>query len=526
MSFLDDDPLRYEYPDVDCDDHDSDESDDNPDFGPISVDPIINPAGIEVRKIESCFQYKMPEFLRYTLQLLLRFELPCFIPDRQFIPSKLKVFAKPAVLTLLTQCSPKQSQIIRIFMPVFLSKKPGTSLARIIGHPATLNMLFKPRKLQLCTLADICWGVQHFKDSDSLYAIELDFKNFFPQIPITLNLSRFMGVFIDGIQFFQKCLTQGWNGSTIVAQAISWAIVAFTLPDDSDHLCLVLPPLDESPPPFIITKDPLSFIAIQYDNILVLTGSHGLHLRWRTRILRNCRYFNCVLKYLNESLNYFFYCGIEIVKRGSVLYRRTDSERFTEQISRAPRCSAASISAMAQIILRQGKICNAFPIGATPGVILHIVSTLGQTMSGKDKRDWAQKDVSLLPTYNLILAFFNSAVNPWFHQVRRVVPYALFLATDARPFITAWVVYDESGTVILADTRYYDELEISLAETCAVRDCWSDCVRKNLFIDHHYAITGIDNTTASRCLAKEYSGSTLLDPSQYKHFPATFSRFM
>ena len=74
------------------------------------------------------------------------------------------------------------------------------------------------------------------------------------------------------------------------------------------------------------------------------------------------------------------------------------------------------------------------------------------------------------------------------------------------------MVYDESGTVILADTRYYDELEISLAETCAVRDCWLDCVRRNLFTDHHFAITGIDNTTASRCLAKEYSGSTLLDP--------------
>ena len=159
-------------------------------------------------------------------------------------------------------------------------------------------------------------------------SIELDFKNFFPQIPITLNLSRFMGVFIDGIQFFQKCLTQGWNGATIVAQAVSWATVAFTLPDDSDHLGLVLPPWDESPPPFVVTKDPLWFIAIQYDNILVLTGSHDLHQRWRTRILRNCLYFNCVLKYLNESLNYFCFCGIEIFKRGSVSYRRTDSERF------------------------------------------------------------------------------------------------------------------------------------------------------------------------------------------------------
>ena len=132
-------------------------------------------------------------------------------------------------------------------------------------------------------------------------------------------------------------------------------------------------------------------------------------------------------------------------------------------------------------------------------------------MSGKDKREWAQENTSLLPTYNLIIAFFNAVVNPWYHQVRRVVPYALFLATDARPFITACVVYDDSGTAILADTRYYGELEISLAETCAVRDCWLDCVRRNLFTDHHFAITGIDNTTASRCLAKEYSGSTLLD---------------
>ena len=62
MSCFDDDPLRYEYPDFDYDDHDPDEFDDNPDPDAFTVDPIINPAGIQIRKIESCFRHNMPEF--------------------------------------------------------------------------------------------------------------------------------------------------------------------------------------------------------------------------------------------------------------------------------------------------------------------------------------------------------------------------------------------------------------------------------------------------------------------------------
>ena len=57
-----------------------------------------------------------------------------------------------------------------------------------------------------------------------------------------------------------------------------------------------------------------------------------------------------------------------------------------------------------------------------------------------------------------------------------------------------------------AGTRTFDPpIEISLAETKALSFAWRDVVTRNLLKDLHFIINGIDNTVASRTLAKCYS---------------------
>lgn len=112
----------------------------------------------------------------------------------------------------------------------------------------------------------------------------------------------------------------------------------------------------------------------------------------------------------------------------------------------------------------------------------------------------------LAALHTQVSSLFTKLENPWFCSHKRIIPDALLLATDARCHIAAWVIYDQSGNVIHADTRTFDPpIEISLAETKALSFAWRDVVTRNLLKDLHFIINGIDNTVASRTLAKCYS---------------------
>lgn len=527
---LDEDPIAYNQPayideDSDLDDGEQDDHGKKRRRAPDpQVDPIINAGGINVKGLNTAYErLGCPDFLEYAFMLLLHFTFTGTLPPRAVIPTNLPESATAQVKLLLTLVG-KDS--VNSFMSVFLRMKPGSDQCRIIGHPALLNAAYKPRSLQLCRLADILWGCNLFATP---FCIELDFKNYFPQIPITRHLGQFMGVMIEGLTYLQKVLVQGWNGSTNAAQALSWAIMAYTMHDD--EILLTLPMKAESPPAFIITENPLSFVAIQYDNILVITGTPELHAKWRTRILRNTARFNCVIKYLNESTNYFSFCGIEVLKTPHYTYRRTDIGRFMDQTGSYPcipealtqspswlllpttknlRCTPRCIAGMIQIILRQGVICGSYPFaGSRPGPALRAASQLGKLMAGTTKKAWAQPRPELEHLFCSMRQAFSSISNHWYTPPRRSVPGALFIATDARPHITAWVVFDDDGVVIHAGVRPLNPpREISVAETMAVKYAWKDCTSRGFFRGHVFVISGIDNTTASQCLTKEYSGGS------------------
>ena len=530
-SFWDDDPLLY--PDLlsDTDDDTADSALEEP-LPPhstsrnshrklLTVDPILNPGGILVAHIKHYYAHRQegqPDFLVYALGLLCSFDLNklapgCTFPARTIIPSKLPAPAALAVSPLLLHSSPSN---IASFMSVFLVRKADSHDCRVIGHPKHLNDAFTPRKLRLCSLSDIVWGANLFHhgslETQGLYATEADFKNFFPQIPVSGRLARYCGVLLNGSFFVQRCLTQGWNGSTFCAQSITWAILAFTEKNDVD-LGLSLPVDAVSPPCFLTagpTSFPRAFIAVQYDNVLILTGSHRDHIAWRDRFMRNCKIFNCLLKYVNESANFFSFCGIEFLLRDGYCFRRTDLERFELQRHLSSHCSPSAIARMIQLLLRQGQICDSYPGHPNKtrarAFIISQASFLGSLMAGKTKTDWSTLRPDLGSLHSSILSLFRLMRNHWFCPHNRIIPDALLIATDARPFCAAWVVFNHLGTIIHADRRdFFPSIEISLAETHAVRFAWQDCVNLGLFADHFFVINGIDNTTASRTLAKCYS---------------------
>ena len=534
MNFLvTDDYDALAYPDYDCDydeayeasDSSSDSTDDEPDLcGPFeekvstqnpasAVDPIVNPGGLLVGKIVAAYKKRFsPNFLSYALQLITNFRLPpdTKLPPRTIIPSRLPDQAAADIQALLSH---GEKDRLILFMSIFLVKKPG-GLHRVIGHPKQLNELLAPRRLQLSRLNDVLWACNLF---DNIYATEMDLKNYFPQIPISGALSMYMGVLLNGNFSKHVVLTQGWNHSTIIAQSLSWALIAYCA-NDNDNPKLDLPD-EESPPAFLVVKNgdgtPSAVIFVQSDNFLVITGNLDTHTKWRDKIMRNCRYFNCIVKYGNESHNHFAFCGVEFFKHSDGrVFRRAELERFTEcKARRYNKVSASSTSAMVQILLRQGQLCGCFPSSVGPGPLLSISSRLGQRMAGKNKKQWKASNPEMLVLHEEVSNLFSKIANPWFSSKPRVITNVLHIVTDARPHITAWVIFNASGDVIHADTRLLTPIEeISVAETLAVKYAWADCRKRRFFANVSYVITGVDNTVASRCIAKGFSCSRDLDP--------------
>jgi hypothetical protein len=105
--------------------------------------------------------------------------------------------------------------------------------------------------------------------------------------------------------------------------------------------------------------------------VLILTGSAADHTTWRDRLIRNCSAFHCLLKYVNESKNFFTFCGIEFFAQNRLCYRRTELERFRLQHRLTPRCAPAAIAGMIQLLLRQGRsVASTRDIRAYPGPAL------------------------------------------------------------------------------------------------------------------------------------------------------------
>jgi hypothetical protein len=168
---------------------------------------------------------------------------------------------------------------------------------------------------------------------------------------------------------------------------------------------------------------------------------------------------------------------------------------------------------MIQILLRQGNICGEYPslredLPAEPGPLLKLASTLGHIMCKKEKADWKKVSPNLLAIHQLARNGFMKISNNWYtkrtHQLN--ARNTLCIATDARPHIIAWIIFDSDGHILRANSKQLQPaLEISLAEATAIEEAWLDAESLQLLNHITGILTGVDNTVASRCMAKQYS---------------------
>jgi hypothetical protein len=467
------------------------------------LEPIVNAGGIRINLLRPTTSYM-------TVALsLLRGD---FLKTIEISTPNTAQFARLPPQELLRNKVAKITQRGRIllFMITFTRTKQRGG-ARLIGHPPELNAAFKPPHLHLISLSSLIAHITKIAQAstdDTLVFIELDFRNFFPQISIGPLLQPFMGIATmdpnNGKPTFlmQTVLTQGWNASTYIAQSVSWSIIEYHEKDE-DNLGLELC-LESGPPAFRIAQHELgvAFITIIYDNILLACSSKELAKLWEARIERNTERFNAVRKYTNVTTNQCTYCGIDIKWENHKISWRTAGETFTRwQNKTIQGRSAREAASLLGVILRQCYVRDDSPLlRRKPTLIL-------RNLLASNIQNWDTRNHITVADAETILALRDTMSNDWCALItNHVLP--IIIVADATPTRTCFLIFDQNMRIIARESNTVACQNIATTESIAILQAINhlavQTTRQNLIV-----VT--DNTTVGRSLAKGYSLHTEVD---------------
>lgn len=400
---------------------------------------------------------------------------------------------------------------IKNFMHVFTRQKQNGK-CRIIGHPATLNEVTKPPNINLTSLTTLMGSLsdiikptqtQHNESSD-LHFTEIDFKNYFPQIPLPQKIWPYFGFMAFDNHgrrqcFQQKVLTQGWNMSPFIAQALTWACILRNVPQQAlvEHLPGLL---------HLTEPEGETVIVVVYDNILVASNSSSLSEKWKTHIVNNTKYFNITTKYVTSTTNECVFCGLEIrVNHSQGLHWRTKEETFSAWKLLAGAKydgTAREVLKIAGIICRQAYVAQQTPAYFTEALTLS--RQVLQEMAASGHVGWDTQG-TYKDTTAQIATLLNSMDNDWKQLPPDLIAArnTVILVTDATPTKTCFIHIDAENFTILGDavTTDIEACEICEAELTAVLHGVCSLQKQACATS---LVLVIDNQAAGRALAKGY----------------------
>jgi hypothetical protein len=196
---------------------------------------------------------------------------------------------------LLCACLPEQ---IRFFNTYFAVPKGeeyaraifnGKRLSSLMPTPPPVNIFDIPRFLEKLSDIPITTGV---------WLVIGDIRHWFHQIPVSFELSRFFGVALSVNETFRwTCLPMGWSFSPAIAQALGWAMLCHRESGEFAHV--KIDDLEVSPTfvtLFSKIGQRVGFLALYYDNYIVVSTDADVARIMHNRIERNARLFNIALK--------------------------------------------------------------------------------------------------------------------------------------------------------------------------------------------------------------------------------------
>ncbi|CUG85851.1 Hypothetical protein, putative, partial [Bodo saltans] len=341
----------------------------------IKLEPIENAGGVHIHLLTcGTSPNRATAYMKQALTLLSgEFLRTCCISMNLNTSPISKV--PPAELINNKIAVPTQRGRIIIAMHTFsIGKKEGGD--RVIGHTAYLNELFQPPQLHLINLSTL---IALLANLGTKYPfIEMDFRNFFPQIPIAKALQPYMGIITrdpstkQTSYLLQQVLTQGWNCSTFIAQSITWTAIQMKS-NNEDDLGLNTDIDAASPPPYISLNhtEGTGVIVVIYDNVLVACSTQKLAALWNERIARNLTTLNIRLKYCTQSFNTCTFCGIDIAMQDNKVTWRTTEKTFAEWSTRNIYNNTSREAArIIGTIMRQDYVRSAPSLTRRPSVLL------------------------------------------------------------------------------------------------------------------------------------------------------------
>jgi len=182
----------------------------------------------------------------------------------------------------------------------------GSDAWRIISDARIFNWLCRvPAGVNLPLLRTLLIEIAAL---GATYAVTGDWRFWFYQLPINIELQKHFVVSCAGKYFRMTCLPMGWSWSPRIAQSIGWGVILYRHTLDG----VLADPLgvyeDWGPdPPSIVhlRTGPggaiVGLIVLWYDNVMVICKEQSLRDKWYERLVFNCKFFNAKTKSMSKS---------------------------------------------------------------------------------------------------------------------------------------------------------------------------------------------------------------------------------
>ncbi|PHR97582.1 MAG: hypothetical protein COA68_12370 [Oceanobacter sp.] len=495
----------------------------------LKIEPIVNGGGIKTKAIWNDF--KTTRFLQETKNLLEGEHLNSIPMEPNPTISRAIDERIGSQLEAYNVARKTNQGRIKRYMNIFLRRKTE-NLARIIGHPATLNEAYKPPSMTLCSLSTMMAALTAMTtENQKIYFYEADFKNYFPQIPVGWKVEEQMGFTMkrnkrpraEGkseshlIHMTQRVLTQGWNCSTFCAQSITWASILYS--GDNTWLGETVGTGNTSPPAFIQIEHPMGkgIIIVIYDNILVAMNNETLQEKWIRRLQSNFKRYNIALKYAHETVNNCRFCGIETKIENNEVQWRTNEEVFlqwkTKTIAHGTAKEAYSIGG---VIARQLYVQRAS--NGKYRDLFKILREINSEMAESQHERWRERNYVNTERKSEILDALAQIDNEWTTQKRKPnIVNPLFLVSDATTTKLCWILMDQKGTILgkpvseKVEGNGTEKQSIDVCEALAIERALATNDYRTRVTHHDGLVCVVDNTPVGRSLVKGYSMSEPLN---------------
>ncbi len=411
----------------------------------------------------------------------------------------------------------------------------GEQLARSILSGGKLSRrCATPPPVNLLELVELLRRMSRLK-AKSLTFFHLDLRHWFHQMVLEPGLARLFRILCCGVYFEWLRLPMGWSWSCWICQCLSWLLYLFRYDNEKP---LFEDPLDRMRLPRFLTMKKGGFASVLYDNFAVAADDGGVLNEVQTRLLRNLRLFeviikegshkaygNCILrkklsdikaaeaadpKALHAELPTHLGVQLCAMETGSVfLAWRVDPGKILQW-----RADSIAKSSTARTYARfVGRIIWAHGLRLRPLYdiegVLEIARTLG-VFVGTQYRRWDTVIELEASQLEMLKATWDLTVkNPWTSCSTVADEKTLYLFTDASDDGWAYVLATPEGHVVDHDEKLFTETQLKwhifIKEVAA--GVWS--LAKVAPQHKAFIVEFVDNTAAEAAIEKGFTANRI-----------------